>query len=272
MPKVSVITINFNNRAGFEKTIRSVFSQSYSDFEFVVIDGGSTDGSVDVINANAGKITYWISEKDAGIYDALNKGIVNAKGDYLIFLNSGDCFNNDNVVAKFCECSNKNNKKIIYANSNILNADGTSKVVCPPDQLDLNFWYANTLNHQAIFTHKDLFKNYGGFDCQYELAADFDFLFKMFLNETSEFFYFDYLVCDYDNTGLTSKGEFHKIIFKERKKILKKYVSLKNYRGMRRNYFKTISIKKKYSIIISENNFLRIALKPIYKVYKFFIK
>ena len=90
MPKLSIITINLNNAEGLRKTIPSVISQTYCDFEYIVIDGGSTDGSVDVIKKYADKLSYWVSEPDAGIYNAMNKGIRKAGGEYCQFLNSGD--------------------------------------------------------------------------------------------------------------------------------------------------------------------------------------
>ena len=87
-PLISVITINFNDRVGLERTFESVFNQTFQDFEYIVIDGGSNDGSKELIEQNTEKISYWISEPDKGIYNAMNKGISAAKGDYLLFLNS----------------------------------------------------------------------------------------------------------------------------------------------------------------------------------------
>lgn len=96
--KLSIITVNLNDKTGLEKTIKSVISQSFSDFEFIIIDGESTDGSIDIINQYKSKISYWVSEKDSGIYNAMNKGIRQAKGEYLYFLNSGDALHNENVL------------------------------------------------------------------------------------------------------------------------------------------------------------------------------
>ena len=93
--RFSVITINYNNREGLNKTIKSVLCQSINDYEYIIIDGGSTDGSVDIINNNANFITYWVSEKDNGIYHAMNKGVAHAHGEYCIFMNSGDIFYNE---------------------------------------------------------------------------------------------------------------------------------------------------------------------------------
>ena len=98
--KYSIITINYNNRDGLEKTIQSVINQTCQDFEFIIIDGGSTDGSVDIIKKYNDRINYWVSEPDKGIYNAMNKGILQAHGEYLNFMNSGDCFFDNEVLNK----------------------------------------------------------------------------------------------------------------------------------------------------------------------------
>ena len=96
--KYSIITVNYNNKEGLRQTIESVIHQTFRDFEFIVIDGGSTDGSADVLKEYDAQITYWVSEKDNGIYNAMNKGIAKATGDYLNFMNSGDCFYTSDVL------------------------------------------------------------------------------------------------------------------------------------------------------------------------------
>ncbi|MGZ4078691.1 MAG: glycosyltransferase family 2 protein, partial [Bacteroidia bacterium] len=232
MPKLSIITINFNDQLGLSKTIKSVISQTISDFEFIIIDGASSDKSLDIIKHYADKISSWVSEKDNGIYDAQNKGIAKATGDYILFLNSGDCFYNEHIVENFYNFLKTNSKKIIYGNSNVLNADGSSYFIHPPEKLNLNFWYANTLTHQAVFFHNELFRKYGSFDPQYKFASDFEFLFKIYVKEPAEFVYFKELICNYDNTGLTSKDEYHKLILMERKIILQKYITKKEFSEM----------------------------------------
>lgn len=98
--KYSIITVNYNNKEGLRNTIESVIHQTYRDFEFIVIDGGSTDGSAEVLKEYDSQITYWVSEKDKGIYNAMNKGIAKATGDYLNFMNSGDCFYDEGVLGR----------------------------------------------------------------------------------------------------------------------------------------------------------------------------
>ena len=97
-PLISIITVNFNDKIGLERTLESVFSQNFRNFEYLVIDGGSNDGSKDLLEKNSEKINYWVSEPDKGIYNAMNKGISFAKGEYLIFLNSGDHLKNENSL------------------------------------------------------------------------------------------------------------------------------------------------------------------------------
>ncbi len=121
MVKLSIITVNLNNSAGLRKTIESIVKQTFKDFEYIIIDGGSTDGSAEVIKEFADKITYWVSEPDKGIYNAMNKGILHAKGEYLLFLNSGDWLADDDLLSKvFCE---PRTADIIYGHMNFVSGD-----------------------------------------------------------------------------------------------------------------------------------------------------
>src|ERR1035437_595442 len=97
-PKLSIITVNLSNATGLRKTIESVISQTFTDYEYLIIDGGSTDGSLDIIKEFADRMSYWVSEPDGGIYNAMNKGIAWATGDWIIFMNSGDVFRNIEVL------------------------------------------------------------------------------------------------------------------------------------------------------------------------------
>src|SRR5690348_17657794 len=106
MPKLSIITINLNNVKGLQKTMESVFAQTFTDYEYIIIDGGSTDGSVSEIKKHQNKLVYWISENDKGIYNAMNKGIVKANGEYILFMNSGDYLYTDNTIKEVFQKSN----------------------------------------------------------------------------------------------------------------------------------------------------------------------
>lgn len=154
--KYSIITINFNNSNGLRNTIESVVNQTFNDFEYLIIDGGSTDGSVDVIKEYAEKISYWVSEPDKGIYNAMNKGIIKAHGEYLNFMNSGDCFNNKYILEKL----DKYTADIIYGRNANLNKDGrivsySTKI----NNVNMGLFFITTLPHQSCFIKRNLFKN-----------------------------------------------------------------------------------------------------------------
>jgi len=117
-PILSIITINYNDKVGLERTLKSVVTQTYKAFEFLVIDGGSTDGSKELIEANKANINYWVSEPDKGIYNAMNKGIIKANGEYLLFINSGDELFSPTVLEENIQLLT--NHKIIYFNVHLL--------------------------------------------------------------------------------------------------------------------------------------------------------
>ena len=147
LPKLSIITINYNNTRGLEKTLSSVWNdQTYSNFEHIVIDGGSTDGSVDVIKKYADKLTYWVSEPDKGIYNAMNKGILKAKGEYLLFLNSGDYLCNEALSEIFSENFSED---IVYGNFTLLCKNGEKKIKTFSEQVDYNLLYLESIGHQS---------------------------------------------------------------------------------------------------------------------------
>ncbi len=163
MVKVSVITINFNNSEGLRKTLDSVAHQHFPDYEYIVIDGGSTDGSKEIIEKYQAKIAHWVSESDCGIYDAMNKGIGMATGEYVHFLNSGDYYASSDVLSSvfsrqytvpFIRCvqiCDYGDRRIRW--TNLGNRDVT-----------LYDMYVNTMLHQATFIHRSMFEKYGLYD------------------------------------------------------------------------------------------------------------
>ena len=163
MLKLSIITINLNNASGLRKTIESVVSQSSREFEYIVIDGGSIDGSIDVIKEFEDRITYWISEPDNGIYHAMNKGIRAAQGEYCQFLNSGDWLYASDVIEKMIntlpDCS------IYYGNMLKQMPDGT--VFCDKSGqglITMFTFYRGSLNHSPALIKRSLFYKYGFYD------------------------------------------------------------------------------------------------------------
>jgi glycosyltransferase involved in cell wall biosynthesis len=154
--QLSIITINKNNASGLEKTIQSVVSQTFKDFEYIVIDGNSTDESVEIIKKYSSGINYWVSEPDTGIYNAMNKGIRKAKGEYCLFLNSGDWLISPVTLQDvFNEIVNMNPADIFY--SDCVKTDGNITIY--PDNLTINYLSDNALNHQNTLIKHSLFWN-----------------------------------------------------------------------------------------------------------------
>ena len=174
MPLVSIISVNLNDKAGLERTLRSVGRQTLRDRESVVIDGGSTDGSVDVIRANAGVVTDWVSERDRGIYDAMNKGILRASGTYLVFMNGGDEFSSDDALERFF-AAGEPKEDILYSDAVVEHEDKTTRVWEVPDQLDWDLFMLTSLPHQSSAFRKDLFERCGLYDTRFKMGGDHEF-------------------------------------------------------------------------------------------------
>lgn len=240
MSLISIITINYNNVNGLQKTFNSVFSQNSKYFEYIVIDGGSTDGSLDVIKNNEKKINFWISEKDRGIYDALNKGILNANGEYLLFLNSGDTFYDDTVIQQFLNLKHLHHLYgIIYGNVN-LEYNNMSKILKQNTPLNLDFFYYHTLNHQSSFIKKTLFNAFGLYTVTYKISSDYEFFVKVFVNSPQEYYYTDYTMCNFDMSGLSQSPETQPEVVIERNDIKKKHFPKKYFKEKQRQHRQSI--------------------------------
>ncbi len=198
----SIITISLNTKSDLEKTIKSISNQSYKDFEFIIVDGGSNDGSVELIK-ETNAVTKWVSESDKGRYDAMNKGIKMSSGKYLLFLNSGDVLVDSNVLANVA--AHKLNKQVYFGN--LLLDKGNQE-----EPFEVNFGNATiskellleyALPHQATFFHKDVFKNYGLYDDTYVICGDHDFFLRLIKNNVG-INYLPVNITLYDMQGISS--------------------------------------------------------------------
>lgn len=173
MPLVSIISVNLNDRAGLARTLASIGRQTLADRESIVIDGGSTDGSVDVIReqAAAGVVADWVSEKDSGIYEAMNKGIRRAKGTYLVFMNGGDEFSSDDALERFF-AAGEPKEELLYSDAVVEHEDKTTHVWEVPDQLSWDFFMLTSLPHQSSAFRRDLFDRVGLYDTTFRMGAD----------------------------------------------------------------------------------------------------
>lgn len=197
--KYSIITINYNNKEGLEKTIQSVLGQTSHDYQYIVIDGGSTDGSTDVIKQYAKQISYWISEPDKGRYNAMNKGIKQATGDYLNFMNSGDTFHSSTVLA---DVANMEYTEDIITGGFYDREKGIKHIIKPQD-VTLLTMRKNTFNHQATFYKKELFQK-RLYDENYIIQSDAKFNYLSIIYDNCSVRITDYIVADYDFNGISS--------------------------------------------------------------------
>lgn len=224
----SVITINFNNRDGLEKTIESVLCQTCKDYEFIVIDGGSTDGSKELIERHAGSFSYWVSEPDRGIYHAMNKGIASASGDYCIFMNSGDCFYDENVLGRFLHYD----EDILVGK--VAGSDGNTELFTPPErELSLFFLYSATIGHQGAFIRLTLQRSHL-YDETLKIVADWKFFLQATVLDGCSLRFVPEWVCRFDTNGISTSNPER--MWAEKETVLKELLPeriLSDYRRMK---------------------------------------
>ena len=200
--KLSIITINYNNKEGLRKTIDSVIAQTWRDFEWIVIDGGSTDGSKELIEQYQQHFSYWCSEPDKGVYNAMNKGIAQTKGEYLNFMNSGDVFYSkdtlEQVFVRNTLCAD-----MIYGDWVRIEKENNI-LMKAPNEVSLDFFYIDNICHQAMFLKSSTMKK-KGYDETFQIYADWARWMEMALDGLV-FQYVPVTICCFDATeGLSNK-------------------------------------------------------------------
>lgn len=208
--KISVVTVCYNASDLIEPTIKSVIDQTYSNLEYIIIDGGSTDGTIDIIKKHSDNIAYWVSEPDKGIYDAMNKGISAATGDYICFMNAGDVFSANNVLEKIAP--HLNGQEVVYGKWHRCYSDGKRKLAGPLkiDVLKVEMAFC----HQAAFVKLPYHKN-NPFDTSYRFSADYDFFYKAWKTGKS-FLCVDVIIADYLEGGFSGNNYITTVLERER--------------------------------------------------------
>ena len=290
--KLSIITINYNNAEGLRRTLASVASQTFRDFEHIIVDGGSTDDSVEIIrqyadneairpeNNNADNLASsphhlitsspitWISEKDRGVYDAQNKGIRLAHGEYCYFLNAGDTFCADDVLERMFSpnsliASSPNRQPdILYGNEIIVDGNGQrvgiARGVTNPTFVDL---YNSCMKHQASFIRRSLFDKYGMYDADMRICSDFNWFFRVIaFHDEVTLQYKDVDIAYFENTGISYHNP--ELCAKERQQILDLYMS----KRMQRDY----AVLSKYPRLSrgGDNKMVKLLLRIANKLLK----
>lgn len=247
---ISIITINFNNAKGLAKTMQSVLAQTYKHFEYIVIDGGSTDGSVEIIQQYSNQLTYWVSEKDNGIYNAMNKGWRNATGEYCLFLNSGDYLVNENILELVAEKMNSASVDIFFGD--VANEVKEKRVIdkfC--DYPSLYFMSYAYFPHCSSFISKKLLQEFNGYDETYSVIADRVFFTKAII-EAKSFVVLKTLISVFEGGGVSSKGlQIHKA---ERERLVKQqfpFLERENNNFKRLRYYELSRIHKVVNKILN---------------------
>lgn len=218
--KISVITINLNNLEGLKRTVKSVLDQNHPDIEYLLIDGGSTDGAKEFIQDNQDSFAFYLSEKDTGVYDAMNKGIRKSTGDFLIFLNSGDVFSDSDSLSKLIE--NSNGEELVYGNILVVESD-KSYLKTYPEILTFKYFYYDSIPHPACLISKELFERYGLYDTTLKIVSDWKFFLLSVVKYRCSYRYVDEMISTFGVDGLSSLSTNRKLQENERVRTLKKY-------------------------------------------------
>jgi glycosyltransferase involved in cell wall biosynthesis len=242
---LSVITINYNNKLGLKKTIESVVGQSFDNYEYIVIDGDSNDGSKEVIEDFKKDITYWVSEPDSGIYNAMNTGIRASNGDYLLFLNSGDVLFSSNILG---EASKRMSNGIdIYYGDLAYKSNGKQLIERFPKELSFSFFYEKSLPHPATFIKRDLFEKVFYYNEEWKIVSDWEFFICAICKYNASYKHLDLILSDFEVGGISCDPMYKETLRKERVLSLKINFPL---------FINDVEAQIKYKKILNSDRFL----------------
>ena len=182
--KISIITVTFNSDKTLEETILSVINQTYKKIEYIIIDGGSTDNTLNIIDKYKNKINYFISEKDQGLYEALNKGIKKATGDVIGFIHSDDFYTSNIIIEKYASEFLKSKSDAVYSDLYYVNALNTDDVIRKwksGEYKPKSFYFGWMPPHPTFFVKKNIYKTYGDFNLNLKSAADYELMLRFIL-------------------------------------------------------------------------------------------
>lgn len=255
MSKLSIITINKNNCVGLQKTIDSVLSQTWHDFEWIVIDGDSTDGSKELIEKYQKHFTYWCSEPDSGVYPAMNKGLAHAQGEWVNFMNSGDCFADSKTLDLIF--SQHYEEDILYGYMMRKSLEGKPmNIPFMKKQIHWDDFYFSTIPHQSSYIRRALFQKLGGYDESYQIVADRKWFFNAIAVNGCKTRFVDAPFSIYESDGISDSEHCKDDFLKLRKELFPDYIPDEDYRHLRDIH------------LIMETTWSRIAYKVIRKLFR----
>ena len=221
-PMFSIITVNRNNSAGLRRTLTSTVQQSFTDFEHVVVDGASTDGSIVVISEFRDRLAYAVSEPDAGIYNAMNKGIAAAQGEFLLFLNSGDHLATRDSLENAAPHLGKHD--LCYFDLDVCESAAAitprTRVKTYPDTLRFSHFLNDTLPHPACFIRRSLFQRFGGYDETLKICADWKAFMLWVCRHNCSYEHISQVLSVYYADGVSSHPESRGAIASEHNQVL----------------------------------------------------
>lgn len=258
MIKLSIITINLNNADGLLKTITSLKNQSYKGFEYIIIDGCSSDDSIEIIRQNGEVVTSYISESDNGIYNAMNKGIQNAQGEFLLFLNSGDYLYNRKSLELLI--SNTIGYDIIYGN---VIHENSQELFEFGENLDFLFFLRGSIGHGASIIRRELFNVYGLYNESNRIVSDWEFFFISIVKHNVSFKYINKIITCYQLDGISLNTKYTELQKNERELVIASHFP---------NYMSIINELNKSSLLLRiylEGNLIKCMLKILYwKIFR----
>lgn len=260
---ISIVTINYNNREGLKKTIDSVVNQTFKEFEYIIVDGGSNDGSHEIISRYNSIIDCAIIEPDNGVYNAMNKGIYKSKGSYLLFLNSGDILYNSNILAKVALYLVEEND--FYYGDIILKGVNKQKHKKYPSKLTFGFFYIKSLPHQATFIKRTVFDKVFYYNEDLKVNSDWEFFMCAICKFNCSYKHLDFIVSIMDANGMSHDANNQYLIEKERAYCLEKHfpLFLEDY-IMMFNHIKHFNLDRFKILKELEESFLAKKINSIY--------
>lgn len=226
-PLISVITVCYNAESTIGSTILSVINQNFNNFEYIIVDGGSTDKTLEIIKKYKDDITIWVSESDKGIYDAMNKGLKIAKGEWSYFMNSGDYFKEFNLLSDVSKILTKTSCTVAVGKVEVFNNDMTASGYFPDFKDNIiqytpRYLFNSHLCHQALFVKTNSYKKEGYFNLDYKVFSDFNTIYSI-IDNYGGFEQMDLVIAKYNLDGVSANYKKAVGLFLESEDILKKY-------------------------------------------------
>lgn len=221
MPKFSIITVNYNDVAGLQKTVESVVQQTFTHFEYIIIDGDSTDGSKTYLQNNPHEVIHWISEKDKGVYEAMNKGIRMAKGDYVLFLNSGDYFIDERILQRVSE--KVDGTKEFYYGDLIFRSAKEEFLRTYPKELEFSYFLERSLPHPGTFIKRTLFDELFYYSEHFKIISDWEFFIYAICKAKVSYQHIDETITIFNLQGMSNDPKNKAMIEAEKTQVYQKY-------------------------------------------------